>query len=144
MGVECRAPAGRLGDRQSGCRRAVLCADPYLCRDAPDDLYQVSTTRRDAGFSSRFLASLLRCVLAAGSRGGPVFYEGACNQGRKAQRFRTGDERVIAKDIAFTLEDVGKRQRLAVEYLKTRALYYQGPPDFEVVLARIHQHIASM
>jgi hypothetical protein len=33
---------------------------------------------------------------------------------------------------------------VATEYRKTRALYSQGQPNFEVVLARIHQHIALM
>ena len=33
---------------------------------------------------------------------------------------------------------------VATEYRKTQALYYQGQPNFEAVLARIHQHIALM
>lgn len=33
---------------------------------------------------------------------------------------------------------------VATEYRKTRALYYQGQPNFELVLARIHQHIVML
>ena len=33
---------------------------------------------------------------------------------------------------------------VATEYRKTRALYSQGQPNFEVVLTRIYQHIALM
>jgi hypothetical protein len=60
---------------------------------------------------------------------------------RKKQRFRTGDERVIVQNKAFRLEDEGERQKFAYEYRKTAALYYQGQPDFEEMLDRIHQHI---
>ncbi|GHT92423.1 hypothetical protein AGMMS49545_09950 [Betaproteobacteria bacterium] len=63
---------------------------------------------------------------------------------RKALRFRTGDERVIAKNPAFLLEDSAQRRLLASEYRKTAALYHQGQPDFNTVLARIHQYIAMM
>ncbi|GHU04027.1 hypothetical protein FACS1894158_03540 [Betaproteobacteria bacterium] len=63
---------------------------------------------------------------------------------RKAQRFRSSDERVIAKNPAFLLEDSVQRRLLALEYRKTAALYYQGQPDFDAVLARIHQNIAMM
>ena len=30
------------------------------------------------------------------------------------------------------------------EYCKTQALYYQGQPDFDALVARIHQHIDAM
>jgi hypothetical protein len=63
---------------------------------------------------------------------------------RKAQRFRLSDERVIVKNPAFLLEDLAQRRLLASEYRKTAALYYQGQPDFDAVLARIHQYIAVM
>ncbi|WP_265296994.1 hypothetical protein [Verminephrobacter eiseniae] len=65
-------------------------------------------------------------------------------QEHKAQRFRTGDEQVIAQNQAFVLGDTGQRLRFAQEYRKTAALYYQGQPDFEALLTRIHQHIAVM
>jgi hypothetical protein len=63
---------------------------------------------------------------------------------RKVERFRSGDERVIAKNPAFVLDDKALWQRFASEFRKTAALYYQGQPDFETVLARIHQYIESM
>jgi hypothetical protein len=65
-------------------------------------------------------------------------------QKRKAQRFRRGDEPVIARNPAFVLADSAQRERFAQEYRKTQALYYQGQPDFDALLARIHQYIDVM
>ena len=65
-------------------------------------------------------------------------------QERKSQRFRTGDEQVIARNPAFLLADAEQRQRFAQEYRRTAALYYQGQPDFDVLVDRIHQHIELM
>lgn len=62
----------------------------------------------------------------------------------KKQRFRAGDELVIARNLAFRLEDEAQRLVFATEYRKTAALYYQGQPDFEEMLARIHRHILVM
>ncbi|MGZ3237310.1 MAG: nucleotidyl transferase AbiEii/AbiGii toxin family protein [Burkholderiaceae bacterium] len=63
---------------------------------------------------------------------------------RKAKRFRTGDEQTISKNPAFQLEDATQRDLFESEYRKSAALYYQGQPEFKHVLARIHQHLASM
>lgn len=60
------------------------------------------------------------------------------------QRFRTGDEQSIARNPAFVLADAAQRQRFAREYRKTVSLYYQGQPDFEVLVDRIHQHMDVM
>ena len=50
----------------------------------------------------------------------PVYQE------RKIQRFRSGDELVIARNPAFTLSNPNERQLFAREFKKTKALYYQG------------------
>ncbi len=63
---------------------------------------------------------------------------------RKMQRFRSGDERVAAKNPAFLLEDSKERARFASEYRKTSALYYNGQPDLDEILARILQYIEKM
>lgn len=65
-------------------------------------------------------------------------------EARKIQRFRSGDELVAAKNPAFLLEDPEERARFAREYKKTAALYYNGQPDLEDILARIHQFIDKM
>jgi hypothetical protein len=65
-------------------------------------------------------------------------------EARKIQRFRSGDELVAAKNPAFLLEDPEERARFAREYKKTAALYYNGQPDLEDILARIHQFIEKM
>jgi hypothetical protein len=51
---------------------------------------------------------------------------------------------VIASNLAFTLTNADERQRFASEYRKTQALYYQGQPDFDAILARIGDNIALM
>lgn len=63
---------------------------------------------------------------------------------RKEQRFRTGDEQVIARNPAFLLESPAERARFEAEYRKTKALYYEGQPEFDAILARIRQHIGVM
>ena len=65
-------------------------------------------------------------------------------QARKQQRFRTGDELVIANNPAFTLTDPAQRDLFAREYKKSSALYYQGQPDFDQLLERIGKHLNSM
>ena len=65
-------------------------------------------------------------------------------EARKAQRFRTGDERVIARNPAFLLENPAELARFEAEYRKTAALYYDGQPGFDAVLARIRQHVSVM
>jgi hypothetical protein len=37
-----------------------------------------------------------------------------------------------------------RAQRGALEYRRTQALYCQGQPDFDALVARIHQHIGVM
>lgn len=65
-------------------------------------------------------------------------------QERKQQRFRSGDELAIAKNAAFTLSDYDQRALFAREYRKSAALYYQGQPDFDELLARIGLQLDSM
>lgn len=65
-------------------------------------------------------------------------------EARKRQRFRAADERVIARNPAFVLADPYRRTTFATEYARTAALYYQGQPPFEDIVARIHEHIDRM
>lgn len=62
----------------------------------------------------------------------------------KKTRFREGDELIIAKNPAFLLDNLEERQRFAATYRKTQALYYQGQPHFDDILARIHEHLPNM
>lgn len=113
-----------------------------------EKLQTISTKYRGLSKTQTFPANFLRhyydvyCLLDL--KEVQAFMKEPAYQERKTQRFRTGDERVIAKNPAFLLEDADERRRFATEYRKTQALYYQGQPNFEVVLARIHQHIALM
>jgi Nucleotidyl transferase AbiEii toxin, Type IV TA system len=113
-----------------------------------EKLQTISTKYRRLGEAQTFPANFLRhyydvyCLL--GLQEVQDFMCEPVYQERKAQRFRTGDEQVIAQNQAFILADPAQRQRFAQEYRKTAALYYQGQPDFDALLARIHQHINVM
>ena len=113
-----------------------------------EKLQTISTKYRRLDETQAFPANFLRhyydvyCLL--GLEEVQAFMRTPAYQARKAQRFRTGDEQAIARNPAFVLADAEQRQRFAQEYRKTAALYYQGQPDFEVLVDRIHQHIGVM
>jgi hypothetical protein len=113
-----------------------------------EKLQTISTKYRRLDERQAFPANFLRhyydvyCLL--GLEEVQAFMHEAAYEERKKQRFRTGDELVIAKNPAFILADPAQRERFAQEYRKTRALYYQGQPDFDVMMARIHQFIGVM
>ncbi|MCX2865174.1 nucleotidyl transferase AbiEii/AbiGii toxin family protein [Paucibacter sp. PLA-PC-4] len=113
-----------------------------------EKLQTISTKYRRLADAQSFPANFLRhyydvyCLLAL--KEVQDFMREPAYQERKAQRFRTGDERVIAQNPAFILADPAERQRFAQEYRKTAALYYQGQPDFDDLLTRIGQYIDVM
>lgn len=113
-----------------------------------EKLQTVSTKYRRLGDAQEFPANFLRhyydvyCLL--GLQEIQDFMLEPAYQTRKAQRFRSGDELVIAKNPAFTLDDPVQQERFAREYRKTSALYYQGQPDFDLLVARIRQYIDAM
>jgi predicted nucleotidyltransferase component of viral defense system len=65
-------------------------------------------------------------------------------QERKKQRFRSADELLISKNPAFNLSDSEQRKLFAREYKKSSALYYQGQPVFDQLIARIRANIDLM
>lgn len=113
-----------------------------------EKLQTISTKYRRLAESDSFPSNFLRhyydvyCLLAVPEVlafiGTPAYAV------RKEQRFRTGDEQVIARNSAFLLERPEERARFEVEYKKTSALYYDGQPEFASILARIRQHIGVM
>lgn len=113
-----------------------------------EKLQTISTKYRRLDESRAFPTNFLRhyydvyCLL--GMEEVQAFLQTPAYQVRKAQRFRTGDEQVIARNLAFLLEGAEQRKRFADQYKKTGALYYQGQPDFEMLLARIRQYIDVM
>ena len=113
-----------------------------------EKLQTISTKFRRLGETQAFPGNFLRhyydvyCLL--GLEEVQLFMREPSYQERKAQRFRSGDEQVIARNSAFVLADSAQRERFALEYRKTQALYYQGQPDFDALLARIDQYIDVM
>jgi hypothetical protein len=55
----------------------------------------------------------------------------------KDRRFRSLDDKNIAKNQAFILADSGTRKTYAETYAKTSALYYGSKPTFDQILERI-------
>lgn len=113
-----------------------------------EKLQTISTKFRRLGEAQAFPGNFLRhyydvyCLL--GLEEVQAFMREPAYQERKAQRFRSGDEQVIARNPAFVLANSAQRERFALEYRKTQALYYQGQPDFDLLVTRIHQHIDAM
>lgn len=63
---------------------------------------------------------------------------------RKSQRFRSNDEPVAIKNPAFLLADPEERLNFSNAYKKTSALYYDGQPDLNDIMDRIHQFIEKI
>lgn len=96
------------------------------------------------GFPANFLRHYYDVYCLLGLPEVQAFMQQEAYQVRKLERFRSGDELLIAKNAAFTLSDPQQRDFFAREYRKSSALYYQGQPDFDQLLARISAHISAM
>jgi hypothetical protein len=113
-----------------------------------EKLQTISTKYRRLAEAKAFPANFLRhyydvyCLLDLQEV--QAFMKTLTYQERKQQRFRSGDELVIAKNPAFTLSDPDQRELFAREYRKSSALYYQGQPGFDQLLARIGQYLNVM
>lgn len=113
-----------------------------------EKLQTISTKYRRLAEAKEFPANFLRhyydvyCLLDLPEV--QEFMKTPAYQERKQQRFRSGDELAIAKNAAFTLSDPDQRDLFAREYRKSAALYYQGQPDFDELLARIGLHLDAM
>jgi hypothetical protein len=53
----------------------------------------------------------------------------------------SGDNKIIAQNEAFLLNDPATRLEYKGAYEATRAIYYKGQPAFSNILERIHAHI---
>lgn len=62
----------------------------------------------------------------------------------KRNRFRTKDNLIIAQNEAFLLQDRTVRDLYRQSYEATRALYYQGQPDFDEVMSKIQGYINDL
>jgi hypothetical protein len=121
----------------------VLCYAPT--HTFVEKLQTISTKYRRLSESTSFPVNFLRhyydlyCLLDLPSV--QSFIGTDAYEARKEQRFRTGDEPVIAKNPAFTLADPIERNKFKTEYQKTAALYYNGQPGFEDIIERVAAHI---
>lgn len=113
-----------------------------------EKLQTISTKYRRWRESGEFPANFLRhyydiyCLLDVPSVA--AFIGTEAYELRKDQRFRTGDEKVIARNPGFLLTDEEERRRFVMEYRKTAALYYRGQPEFEDLLGRINQYLSRL
>ena len=124
----------------------VLCYAPT--HTFVEKLQTISTKYRRLSDSQKFPGNFLRhyydvyCLLDLPEV--QDFMKEQAYQDRKIERFRSGDELVIAKNPAFTLKNSEQRDLFAKEYKKSSALYFQGQPDFDQILERIGKHLKSM
>jgi hypothetical protein len=66
-------------------------------------------------------------------------------QAHKEDRFPNPDFSVpINKNEAFLLSDQALRESFRKRYTDTAALYYNGQPDFDKLLARIHEYVDQL
>lgn len=113
-----------------------------------EKLQTISTKYRRLAEAKEFPANFLRhyydvyCLLDLQEV--QEFIKTPAYQEWKQQRFRSGDELVIAQNPAFTLSDPDQQDLFAKEYRKSASLYYQGQPDFDQLLARIGEHLNAM
>lgn len=124
-------------------RAAIECYNPEYT--FVEKLQTVSTKFRQQQQAGNFSRNFLRhyydiyCLLGYPSVqhfiGTPAYEE------RKLQRFRQGDEVVIAKNEAFLLSDPAVRALYEAEYGKTAGLYYAGQVPFEKILECINKNI---
>lgn len=95
-----------------------------------EKLQTISTKYRRLAEAQAFPANFLRhyydvyCLLELQEV--QDFMQTTAYHERKKQRFRSGDELVIARNPAFALSDSSQRELFAREYRKSSALYYQG------------------
>lgn len=65
--------------------------------------------------------------------------------GHKAAHFSNADlETPIAENQAFLLQDPAMRERFRGRYLRTASLYYQGQPDFQLLLDTVAQWLPKL
>ena len=63
----------------------------------------------------------------------------------KEKRFPAADRQIpIAKNEAFLLSDAIVKADFIKRYKETSALYYNGQPDFELLLERIYENIGKL
>ena len=124
----------------------VLCYSPT--HTFVEKLQTISTKYRRLPETQKFPGNFLRhyydvyCLLELIEV--QDFMKEQAYQDRKLERFRSGDELVIAKNPAFTLKNSEQRDLFASEYKKSSAIYYQGQPDFDQLRDRIGKHLKSM
>lgn len=73
-----------------------------------------------------------------------AFIGTAAYEQHKQDRFPAADNQDIATNEAFFLNDVAIRKLYASEYASTSALYYNGQPPFDDLLARIAKNAPKL
>lgn len=110
-----------------------------------EKLQTVSTKFRKQQEQDGFPVNFLRhyydiyCLLNVGEV--QDFISTVAYEDRKRQRFPEADNRCIAQNQAFLLENPETRAQYAAEYDSTRDLYYEGMVPFGEILERIRENI---
>lgn len=141
-----RAVDAALPDLTDNRARAVDCYEPGYT--LVEKLQTVSTKFRRQQETGELPQNFMRhyydiyCLLDDPTV--QSFIGSAAYTAHKAARFPSADEKVIANNPAFILDDKRTRERFEAAYRDTRALYYRGQPDFAELLGRIARDIARL
>jgi hypothetical protein len=126
--------------------KAVACYD--TCYTFVEKLQTISTKYRlqqkDKEFPPNFLRHYYDVYSLLERPEVQAFIGTDAYRAHKDRRFRSLDNKNIAKNEAFILSDPGTRKEYAETYAKTSALYYGSTPTFEQILQRIASYIARL
>lgn len=124
----------------------VLCYHPAYT--LVEKLQTISTKFRQQQVSGKFPINFMRhyydvyCLLempeVQSFIGKPEYFA------HKKERFRTGDNPVIAENEAFFLTNARTRKQYADAYAQTPRLYYTGQPPFDEILKLIQEWVVRL
>ena len=137
-----KAAEAGLNDLVDNRAIAVPCYEPGYT--LVEKLQTISTKFRklaeDGSMPQNFLRHYYDVYCLLGDPGVQEFIGSPEYIAHKDARFPAADNKVIAENPAFRLEDNEVRRVLERAYERTRALYYRGRPSLREILARIDEH----
>ncbi len=121
---------------------AVCCYEPGYT--LVEKLQTISTKYRvqqaDGGMPTNFMRHYYDAYCLLGDASVQEFIGTAAYKQHKDDRFPAADNKDITKNEAFILSDSSVRKKYARAYTETSALYYQGQPPFDDLMARIKEY----
>jgi hypothetical protein len=134
-----KAAASGIADLTDNRASHVPCYEPGYT--LVEKLQTISTKYRrhleDGSLPQNFLRHYYDVYCLLGDPDVQAFIGSEAYTAHKNARFPTVDNKVIAENAAFSLQDDSTREHFARAYAATAALYYRGQPGLDVILGRI-------